>query len=193
MGKNLSRLVAGVGTLGMALLFLPPAAQAGETPSPVSENHSQALSDGAVTPLGACNSSVRYREVTSKRNYYASLGPQFHSINSSSASIETSFQNTTSGTVTAGVTGTIEGGVSGAVVSAKASVSASITASVSYSTSLTVTATVPAKKTTYAQIGTSKWKTGIRSYFYNNSCAKVVVGTGVLDAPTSVGWKLWNG
>lgn len=189
----MGRLVASVGTLGMALMFLAPAAQAAETPAPVSENYSQALSDGAVTPYGACNSSVRYREVTSKSNYYVPLGPQFHSINSSSAPINTSFQNTTSGTVTAGVTGTIEGGVSGAIVSAKASVSASISASVSYSTSLTVSATVPAKKTTYAQIGTSKWKTGITSYFYNNNCAKVVVGKGVLDAPTSVGWKVWNG
>lgn len=189
----MGRLVAGLGTLGMALMFLSPAAHAAETPAPVSENYSQALSDGAVTPYGACNSSVRYREVTSKSNYYVPLGPQFHSINSSSSSIQTSFKNTTSGSVTAGITGTIEGGVSGAIVSAKASVSASISASVSYSTSLTVSATVPAKKTTYAQIGTSKWKTGIRSYFYNNSCAKVISGTGVLDAPTSVGWKVWNG
>jgi hypothetical protein len=148
---------------------------------------------GVVSPQGLCDSSTVYKSVTSNQNYYQPIGPVYHSINGTSYANTVTFMNTVSGSIGATVGGYVEGGVSGGIATAKAQVSGSITASVSYTTQMSVQYTVPARVTGYAQIGTSKWKVNIRTWKYNTNCVSSTIGTGTLDAPTSIGWKTWNG
>lgn len=179
MKKILGATLAGILVTGLMTLASP----------------AQAAPDtgGVVSPQGLCDSSTVYKTVTSKQNYYQAIGPVYHAINGTSYANTVTFTNTLSGTIGATVGGYIEGGVSGGIATAKAQVSGSITASASYTTSMSVQYTVPALRTGYAQIGTSKWKVNIRTWKYNTNCVSSTIGTGTLDAPTSIGWKTWNG
>lgn len=158
-----------------------------------SANAATVVGSGGAAPEGACNTSTVYTQVTSKSNYYQAIGAVYHSINGTSYPNTVTFSNSLTGSVTATVSASLGVDANFAVASVKSSVSASLSVSASYTTSMSVAYTVPAHRTGYAQIGTSKWKVGIRTYKENGNCVQATIGTGTLDAPTSIGWKTWNG
>lgn len=173
-------LAALAGTFLLALAVLSPTGTA--------------VADDTVAPLGACDTRVLNRMVTGSSAAWFGVGPAYHSINGTPYVNTVTFKATAGGTLSASVSGTIEGGLSGAIASGKASVSSSITTSVTVSTSAQVSYNIPAGKTGYAQMGTNRYTVNISNFRYSADCKKkTVVSSGILKAPTTLGWKTWVG
>lgn len=146
-----------------------------------------------ATPYSLCDTSATHTSTTSKSAAWVRYQGPFHQINNTSSTTSATFSATSSGSRTATLSGTISGGINTAIATAKAEVSNSIAKTASWSTSLSVTVNVPAHKTVYAEIGSNTWTVAMKSWKYNGNCGQVTLSTGTLKAPTSVGWKTWNG